>query len=79
MESEPAFDLIRCGVGSETSSTHRIRGTIFTLAKLRSLAKGLTFSRLHLKPYDQLKRSKVLREHLRFDMLPAFIINISMG
>ena len=23
-------------------------------------AKGLTFSRLHLKPYDQLKRSKVL-------------------
>ena len=25
------------------------------LAKLGSLAKGLTFSRLHLNPYDQLK------------------------
>ncbi len=32
-------------------------------------AKGLTFGRLHLKPYDQLKRSKVLREHLGFAML----------
>ena len=35
----------------------------FNLAKLRSLAKGLTFSRLHfkphyLKPHDQVKGAK---------------------
>lgn len=31
------------------------------------VARGLTFSRLHLKPYNQLK-TKVIREHLKFAM-----------
>ena len=62
-------------MGKKTRKTQQLSET-FNLAKLRSLAKGFTFSRLHfkphyLRPHDQVKGAKGIRDYQRFTKILA--------